>query len=313
MLNRLFAALALAALCLPAMAAKKPVADPREGCQYKVEYQEGKKLYTVGLTYGEGEAAITHFRLAGRKWLAMGDPIILGIDPSDQLFTTDSLGLVTIDGQKYALISYLRSFDGGKELSYAVSLIGLADASVETVGFDGRNLLDPSVLPDFKIEGMSSLGFAVNPSPALDWLSALIASDSRLVVLPEDVYMTDKAIEWWLENNPGAMGSAKRFEIGSVPAESSLAAAFKTARKEAKGKYQCAAVDTRGYTSLVVRNTSSGNYMLVWAVPACTNRATQWYLKNFYFENETTLAMIYYKGSSMAKIRLNLAGKTILR
>ena len=313
MLKRLYTVLALIAICLPASAAKKKAVDPREDCKYTVEYQEGKRLYTVGLTYGESEATLKHFRLAGKKWLAMGEPIVLGLDEAEQIIPTDSLGLVTIDGERYALLSYLRVNEGGKDLDYVVSVVRLTGDYVETVNFNGRNLLSPSALPDYKIEGMSNLGFVENPSPAVDYLAALVAADERLVVLSEDIYLTDKSIEWWLERNPNAMGSAKRFEIGSVAAESSLAAAFKTARKESKGKYQCAALDARGYTCLVIRNSSTGNYILVWAVPVCTNRQTQWYLKNFYFENETTLAMIYYKGSSMTKIRINLANKTILR
>lgn len=253
--------------------------------------------------------------LSGKNWKPAGEPITIHFERQEGVVTTllDTLKMVDIEGVRYAQLSYLNSYSGGKELDYAVSLVSLADGATETVSFSGRNLMNPAALPDFKIEGMSNLAFVETPSPATEYLGALVAADERLVVLPEDVYLTDKAIEWWLERNPKAMSSAKKFEIGSIPAESSLAAAFGKARKESKGKYQCAALDERGYTVLVLRNTSNGNYILAWALPVCTDRKTQWYLKNFYFENETTLAMIYYKGSSMTKIRLNLANKTISR
>ena len=299
MLKRLIPAMGLAALLL-------------SGCGVA---KSGPKVYSAGFECNDSSAVVRPLVLKGKDWKPAGEPITISFERQEGAVTTvlDSLRTVDIQGAQYAQLSYLNSYNGGKELDYAVSLVALADCATETVSFSGRNLMDPSALPDFKIEGMSNLAFVENPSPATEYLAALVASDGRLVVLPEDVYLTDKALEWWLERNPKAMTIAKKFELGSLPAESSLAAAFGMARKETKGKYQCAAIDTRGYTCLVVRNTSNGNYILAWAVPICTNRQTQWYLKNFYFENETTLAMIYYKGSSMTKIRLNLANKTVLR
>ena len=299
MLKRLIPAMGLAALLL-------------SGCGVA---KSGPKVYSAGFECNDSSAVVRPLVLKGKDWKPAGEPITISFERQEGAVTTvlDTLKVVEIQGAQYARFSYLNSYNGGKELDYAVSLVALADCATETVSFSGRNLKDPSVLPDFKIEGMSNLAFVENPSPATDYLAALIAADERLVVLPEDVYLTDKAIEWWVERNPKAMSSAKKFEIGSIPAESSLAAAFAQARKEAKGKYQCAAIDARGYTCLVMRNTSNGNYILAWALPICRNRQTQWYLKNFYFENETTLAMIYYKGSSMTKIRINLANKTILR
>lgn len=299
MLKRLIPALGLVALLLCGCGAAK----------------SGPKVYSAGFEHNDSTAVISPMVLNGKNWKPVGQPITLTFERQDGAVTTvlDTLRMVEIQGVQYAQLSYLNSYNGGKELDYAVSLVALADGATETVSFSGRNLMKPSALPNFKIEGISNLAFVENPSPATEYLAALIAADERLVVLPEDVYLTDKAIEWWVERNPKAMSSAKKFEIGSIPAESSLAAAFGKARKEAKGKYQCVAIDARGYTCLVIRNTSNGNYILAWALPVCTNRQTQWYLKNFYFENETTLAMIYYKGSSMAKIRLNLVSKTITR
>ena len=299
MLKRLIPVLAMAALLLT-------------GCGVA---RSGQKVYSAGFECNDSSAVVRPLVLKGKDWKPAGEPVTISFERQEGAVTTllDSLKIVEIQGVQYAHFSYLNSYNGGKELDYAVSLVALADCATETVTFSGRNLKNPAALPDFKIEGMSNLAFVENPSPATDYLAALVAADERLVELSEDVYLTDKAIEWWVERNPKAMSTAKKFEIGSIPAESSLAAAFASARKETKGKYQCAAIDARGYTVLVVRNTSNGNYILAWALPICTNRQTQWYLKNFYFENETTLAMIYYKGSSMTKIRINLSNKTILR
>ena len=298
MLRRLIPALAMAALLLTGCGAAK----------------SGAKIYSAGLEYTDSSVVVSPLVLKGKDWKPAGKPVALSLERQDGAVTTpvDSLRIVDLEDGKYALFSYLNSYEGGKTLDYVVSMVCLADGQTHSVCFSGRNLLPASKLPEYRIEGISNISM-LEPSPAVSFLSALLASDARLVELAEDVYLTDKAIEWWLERNPKAMSGAKKFEIGSVPAESSLAAAFAAARKEAQGKYQCAAIDARGYTVLVVRNTASGSYILAWALPICRNRQTQYYLKNFYFENETTLAMIYYKGSSMTKIRINLANKTILR
>ena len=221
----------------------------------------------------------------------------------------DSLSLVTLEGVQYCYFSYLNSFSGGKE--YVQSMVALEQGTAESLIFIGKNL--PGAADgSFRIEGISNQN-VLDDTPAVRHMASLAAADTRLVVLPEEDYITDKTLEWWLERNPKAMSSAKKYEIGSVPAESSLVTAFAKARKERSGKYECAAVDVRGYTSLILRNTSTGSYMLVWALPVCRDRSTRWYLKNFYFENDSTLAMIYYRGNSMAKIRLNLGSKTVSR
>ncbi|MBP5571917.1 MAG: hypothetical protein J6X39_04545 [Bacteroidales bacterium] len=263
------------------------------------------KVYTASVEFTESSAVVRD---------SYGKQMTVDFERQEGAVTTpvDTLTLVSLEGVQYCLVSYLNSYDAGKNLEYVMSMLCLEQGKVESYVFTGKNLISPSKMPDYRIEGVSNLNL-VDDTPAMRHMASLAAADSRLVELTEDIYLTDKTIEWWLERNPKAMTSAKKFEIGSVAAESSLAATFSKARKETKGKYQCAAIDARGYTCLIIRNTSTGNHILVWAVPVCTNRQTQWYLKNFYFENETTLAMIYYKGNSMTKIRLNLGSRSISR
>ena len=263
------------------------------------------KVYTASVEFTESSAVVRD---------SYGKQMTVDFERQEGAVTTpvDTLTLVSLEGVQYCLVSYLNSYDAGKNLEYVMSMLCLEQGKVESYVFTGKNLISPSTMPDYRIEGVSNLNLA-DDTPAMRHMASLAAADSRLVELTEDIYLTDKTIEWWLERNPKAMTSAKKFEIGSVAAESSLAATFSKARKETKGKYQCAAIDARGYICLIIRNTSTGNHILVWAVPVCTNRQTQWYLKNFYFENETTLALIYYKGNSMTKIRLNLGSRSISR
>ena len=260
------------------------------------------KAYSAQLEYTDSTVVVSDNR---------GKQMSVYLERQEGSVTTpvDSLSLVTLEGVQYCYFSYLNSFSGGKE--YVQSMVALEQGTAESLIFNGKNL--PGAADgSFRIEGVSNQNM-LDDTPAVRHMASLAAADTRLVVLPEEDYITDKTLEWWLERNPKAMSSAKRFEIGSVPAESSLVTAFGKARKVRSGKYECAAVDVRGYTSLILRNTSTGSYMLVWALPVCRDRSTMWYLKNFYFENDSTLAMIYYRGNSMAKIRLNLGSKTVSR
>ena len=220
----------------------------------------------------------------------------------------DTLSLVSLEGVQYCHFSYLSG--SGAESQYVQSMCALEQGTAESLVFSGKNL---SGSPEtFRIEGYSNQNM-LDDTPAVRYMAARAAADPRLVELSEADYLSDKALEWWLSNNPSAMSSARKFEFGAVPAESSLAAAFSAAHVEKSAKFECAVVDVRGYTSVVVRSVSSGSYLLAWAVPVCTNRRTQWYLKNYYFENPSTLALIFYKGSSMAKYRINLANRTVAR
>lgn len=264
--------------------------------------KQASKAYSAQLEYTDSTAVVKDNR---------GKQMSVFLERQQGSVTTplDSLTLVSLEGIQYCHFSYLNSFSGGKE--YVQSMVALEQGTAESLIFTGKNL-QAAEDGSFRIEGVSNQNM-LDDTPAVRYMAALAAADARLVVLPEEDYITDKTLEWWLERNPNAMSSAKKFEIGSVPAESSLVAAFAKARKERSGKYECAAVDVRGYTSLILRNTSTGTYMLVWSLPVCRDRRTRWYLKNFYFENDSTLAMIYYKGNSMAKIRLNLGSKTVSR
>lgn len=260
------------------------------------------KAYSAQLEYTDSTAVVSDNR--GKQM-----SVYLERQPGAVTTPADSLSLVSLEGVQYCHFSYLNKSAAGFE--YVQSMVALEQGTAESLVFSGKSLPGEEE-GSFRIEGVSNQNM-LDDTPAVRHMAALEAADARLVVLPEEDYLTDKALEWWLERNPKAMSTAKKFEIGSVPAESSLVAAFAKARKERSGRYECAAVDVRGYTSLVLRNTSTGNYMLVWSLPVCRDRRTGWYLKNFYFENDSTLAMIYYRGNSMAKIRLNLGSKTVSR
>lgn len=71
--------------------------------------------------------------------------------------------------------------------------------------------------------------------------------------------------------------------FGALPAESSLVEAFKAAKKESSPKYR-AALGRKGAS-----------------------------LNNIYFENDTNLALYYYRGNTTFKHHVNLASAKITR
>ena len=269
------------------------------------------KVYSASVGFTDSSAVVSPLLMKKGTWSPVGDPLVLPFERQAGAVTTpvDTLSFVTLEGVQYAVLSYLNAYSGGSSLEYVLTAVTLESGKAESFVFSGKNL---GTLPDYRIEGVSNISL-VEDTPAMRYMASLAATDSRLVELSEADYLTDKAVEWWLSQNPSAMGSARKFEYGAVPSESSLVMAFDEARKERSGKYQCSVVDVRGYTCLVVYDSASVSYLLAWALPECKNRRTQWYLKNYYFETSSTIAMIFYKGNSMAKYRINLANRTVTR
>ena len=82
--------------------------------------------------------------------------------------------------------------------------------------------------------------------------------------------------------------------------------------KSKSGNYQLASVELRGYTLIVVRNIRQNSYTLVWAEPTGRTKAER-RLVNLYFVDDSTIAMVFYHGSSMLKYRISLGSGQISR
>ena len=198
---------------------------------------------------------------------------------------------------------------------------------MDAVSFQGKPL-EPQG-ERFRIEGSSSASMRVNEDALTAYLDSLIASDPRLVVLPDEVYKTDMVVQWWLENNPNALTTAGKVKMASLPADCSAVVAFaggagagaagagygavvSNKTKSKSGNYQLASVELRGYTLIVVRNVRQNSYTLVWAEPTGRTKAER-RLVNLYFVDDNTIAMVFYHGSSMLKYRISLGSGKISR
>jgi hypothetical protein len=145
------------------------------------------------------------------------------------------------------------------------------------------------------------------------WMRLLlkdIQDNPWLEYVPENFWLTDAAIAWWLEQNPGATTSATHLKFNILQPESSLVEEF-TASKSRKNssKYTAAMFDHRGYTVIVVFQKDDGNYVLAWAEPEAKDHYRDRLLNSIAFDDANTLAMSYYHGNRTFKYRLNLTAK----
>ena len=135
-----------------------------------------------------------------------------------------------------------------------------------------------------------------------------------LEAIPENFWLTDAAIEWWLEQNPGALTDATHLKFNIIQKESSLVEEFTKARgKKNSGKYTAAMFDHRGYTVIVAYQKADDNYVLAWAEPECKDHYRDRLLNSIAFDDANTLAMSYYHGNRTFKYRLNLTSKNLRR
>ena len=140
------------------------------------------------------------------------------------------------------------------------------------------------------------------------WLVGRLKDNPFLIPIDKADYLTDAAIRWWLEKNPGAGSKSARISFGRLDPESSIVQAYNRQSKEKGKNCNAALFDIRGYTVVCVRSRTDGEYSLAWCEPV--NRSKR--LNTIYFETDgTTLVLFYYKGKTTLKYRLSTASHTL--
>ena len=215
--------------------------------------------------------------------------------------------VLTFTSGQFVGLDLLR--ESGSRAQRATLLYGPATGSMQALTFTGK------YLSDGRLEGESNKNFLINTeNPEVQWAVSRQDADSTLVVLSEADLLTDQAIEWWLEHNPKVFTGASKVLYGALPADCSLVADFKASRsREVSDKYRALLYDKRGYTVIVAQRRSTGEYFLAWAEPVCVNKVRDRLLNTIYFENETGLALFYYKGNKTFKYHLNLSSTKLTR
>ena len=78
--------------------------------------KSGPKVYSAGFEYTDSSAIINPLVQKGNDWKKAGEPIVLTFERQEGAVTTvlDSLRTVDIQGAQYVQLSYLNSYNGGK-------------------------------------------------------------------------------------------------------------------------------------------------------------------------------------------------------
>lgn len=289
--------------------------DPRTGYDRVWEGEDNGKAISYALKLTPDNIVVQEFLFKGRKWRQTKTSSIVYFDPDANVSLGDIFECREINGKRYCICSVLESYDGGYELSYRLPAVSVSTGEIVDVLFRGKNLSAPSLLPsEYLIEGSSNADMLPDSdSLVVGYLSSLLDADSRLKVFPESLFLTDKTIEWWVENNPKAMTSARSVQMPVIDSEASLVSEYENVRKVKGAKFSAAVFDTRGYCVIVAKRNSSPEYALAWAEPSAVDKSRDRYVKSIYFQSDNTLAVIFYKGKSMFKYNLNLATHELSR
>ncbi len=282
-----------------------------------VGYRRANRDYALGLSAEGGALTLYRCALGADGAWALADTRSLERYNLDGKLADCKLDgpveLVEIDGKKFLSFNYINSSDNSKGIEYVVSLFNPADDSVTHSMFYGR---DMSAKDGLKIEGQCPEALSSLVLPENAWLLNRINSDPRFEQISKANALTDDSIAWWLEKNPEAETRASRLNFGALDEESSLVAGFKTARsrdKDSSRSFTAALFDIRDYTVIVAYSKTYKNYILVWCEPVCKNKNRDKLLNTIYFEDDTSLALFYYKGKTTFKNRINLANRSIRR
>ena len=227
----------------------------------------------------------------------------------------DGTSVVAIRGTRYLFFHYLMYGGDGSQQTYVAAAYAPQTDEFGCVSFRGKDIRGTGHVPEYHILGRS--GEALLSGMDRPWMRLLlkdIQDNPWLEYVPENFWLTDAAIAWWLEQNPDATTSATHLKFNILQPESSLVEEF-TASKNRKNssKYTAAMFDHRGYTVIVVFQKDDGNYVLAWAEPEAKDHYRDRLLNSIAFDDANTLAMSYYHGNRTFKYRLNLASKNLRR
>ena len=211
--------------------------DPRDTLQYYCDYTQAGKKFLLGLNFSGEEARVYTYRVLRRSCAPVGEPFKVEA-------LRDSVSFVNVAGTDYILFSYLHDGEDPGTLDWTLKAVSFSGDRFEHVNFVGKPL--PPEGERFRIEGFSGSAMRANTDALTDYLDSLLLADKRLVVLPESVYKTDKVVEWWLQNNPSALSSAKKVLFASLPADCSAVVAFEGSAAGAVGASGASGADAVG-------------------------------------------------------------------
>ena len=243
------------------------------------------------------------------------EPSVSAFRPGWTKEFADSSSTLEIAGAECFRLNCLASSPDGKEMNYAAFAWTPSKDSFIYLVFKGKNILRPGEDMPYHIEGRIEDNMLVNADrPETRLLIASINENPCLEQISAEDYLTDAAVDWWLEQNPDALGSATKLNFNILPENCSLVSRFEAAKdRKSSARYTAALFDIRGYSVIVVRQKADGQYVLAWAEPECKDHYRDRLLNSIKFEDANTLEMFYYHGNRHFDYKLNLSSKTVRR
>ncbi|MCR5352110.1 MAG: hypothetical protein K6E35_06445 [Bacteroidales bacterium] len=227
----------------------------------------------------------------------------------------DSTLTFTVRGTRFLQFNYLLRSEDGATQTYVAACYAPQTDEFGCVSFRGQDIRKSDDEAPYRISGRSDE--AVLSGMDRPWMRLMlkyIQDNPLLEQIPDNFWLTDAAIAWWLEQNPDALTSATRLRFNILQPESSLVEEFTKARgKKNSSKYSVAMFDHRGYTVIVAYQKADDNYVLAWAEPECKNHYRDRLLNSVSFDDANSLALSYYHGNRTFKYHVNLTSKTLRR
>ena len=296
---------------LPGGCEFRAVADRREAVD---------RIYALCLD-GEGlgldQVRIVSFREKGGGWTqeSVYDAPASDAEGMTRREFVDGTSVAAIRGTRFLFFHYLMYGADGVQQSYVAAAYAPQTDEFGCVSFRGKDIRGTGHVPPYNIAGRSDE--ALLSGMDRPWMRLLlkdIQDNPWLESVPENIWLTDAAIDWWLAQNPDALTSATHLKFNILQKESSLVEEFNAAKgKKTSSKYVAAMFDHRGYTVIVVQQKDDGNYVLAWAEPEAKDHYRDRLLNSIAFDDANTLALSYYHGNRSFKYRLNLASKNLRR
>ena len=227
----------------------------------------------------------------------------------------DGTSVTDIRGTRHLFFNYLMSSADGAQQTYVTAAYAPQTDEFGCVSFIGQDSLKPDDTAPYRLSGrINEVALSGMERPFMRLMLQDVRNNPLLEEIPENFYLTDAAINWWLTENPDALTTAKHLKFNILQEESSLVEEYQNAKgKKNSSKYTAAMFDHRGYTVIVVYQKDDKNYVLAWAEPECKNHYRDRLLNSISFDDANTLAMDYYHGNRTFKYRLNLTSQNLRR
>lgn len=261
---------------------------------------------------------ISAIEKAGDEWkkiFSYENPSQLSSLPTEKAFV-DGIGEFRCRGARHIQFSYLVNYkEEAQRQAYVAACFCPQTEEYRELAFSGKSLLqDAGSSTDYRIEGRVRENMTVGmDKPEMRALLGIVESNDRLVKIPDNYYLADVDIEWWNDNNPDALTTAKSLKMNIIQEGSALIEQFGKAKRQSSGKYSAALLDIRGYTVIVAYRKAQNDYILAWAEPECKDRYRDRLLNSISFDNADTLSLFFYQRNKTFKYRINLSSKTLSR